>query len=154
VVGAERRAGAFGLLVAAALMLIFGGATAGRRDRRPQRGRGHPDPRSDRRRHLHLLLMLSLPGVVIGVGLLQRRPWRVAGIVISPQPVQLPVRDDARRLRALGVVCERHRAVFNAASTRRRYETPSLAPSIAAAHTLWMPPSLGQQSTITPTARS
>ncbi len=30
------------------------------------------------------LLMLSLPGVVIGIGLLQRRPWaRVAGIVIS-----------------------------------------------------------------------
>ena len=30
------------------------------------------------------LLVLSLPGVVIGIGLLQRRSWaRVAGIVIS-----------------------------------------------------------------------
>ena len=77
--------GAFGLLVAAALMLIFGGATwlVG--------ATGDPDGAAaipilglTGAAISTFLLMLSLPGVVIGIGLLQRRSWaRVAGIVIS-----------------------------------------------------------------------
>jgi hypothetical protein len=77
--------GAFGLLVAAALMLIFGGATwlVG----------ATGDPNADVAIPIlgltgaaisTFLLVLSLPGVVIGIGLLQRRSWaRIAGIVIS-----------------------------------------------------------------------
>ena len=86
VVGALNVAlGAFGLLVAVALMLIFGGATwlVG--------ATGDPDATAaipilglTGAAISTFLLMLSLPGVVIGIGLLQRRSWaRVAGIVIS-----------------------------------------------------------------------
>jgi hypothetical protein len=77
--------GAFGLLVAAALMLIFGGATwlvgaTGDADAVA----AIPILGLTGAAISTFLLMLSLPGVVIGIGLLQRRSWaRVAGIVIS-----------------------------------------------------------------------
>jgi hypothetical protein len=77
--------GAFGLLVAVALMLIFGGATwlVG--------ASGDPDAATaipilglTGAALSTFLLVLSLPALVIGVGLLQRRSWaRIAGIVIS-----------------------------------------------------------------------
>jgi len=77
--------GAFGLLIAAAMMLIFGGATwlvdaaAG-----PAAATAMPILGLTGAALSTFLLMLSLPALVTGIGLLQRRPWaRVAGIVIS-----------------------------------------------------------------------
>ena len=77
--------GAFGLLIAVATMLIFGGATwlVG--------ATGGPDAATaipilglTGAALSTFLLVLSLPALVIGIGLLQRRAWaRVAGIVIS-----------------------------------------------------------------------
>jgi hypothetical protein len=77
--------GAFGLLIAAATMLIFGGAT------RLVGATGGPDAATAMpilgltgAALSTFLLVLSLPVLVIGIGLLQRRTWaRVAGIVIS-----------------------------------------------------------------------
>jgi hypothetical protein len=77
--------GAFGLLIAAATMLIFGGATwlvgaAGG----PDAATAIPILGLTGAALSTFLLVLSLPALVIGVGLLQRRAWaRVAGIVIS-----------------------------------------------------------------------
>ena len=77
--------GAFGLLIAAATMLIFGGATwlvgaAGG----PDAATAIPILGLTGAALSTFLLALSLPALVIGVGLLQRRAWaRVAGIVIS-----------------------------------------------------------------------
>jgi len=77
--------GAFGLLIAAATMLIFGGATwlvgaAGG----PDAATAMPILGLTGAALSTFLLVLSLPALVIGVGLLQRRAWaRVAGIVIS-----------------------------------------------------------------------
>ncbi len=77
--------GAFGLLIAVALMLIFGGATwlVG--------ATGDPDAAAavpilglTGAALSTFLLVLSLPAVIIGIGLLQLRTWaRVGGIVIS-----------------------------------------------------------------------
>jgi len=77
--------GAFGLLIAAATMLIFGGATwlvgvAGG----PDAATAIPILGLTGAALSTFLLVLSLPALVIGIGLLQRRAWaRVAGIVIS-----------------------------------------------------------------------
>jgi hypothetical protein len=77
--------GAFGLLLAVALMLIFGGATwlvdaTGN----PDAAMAIPILGFTGVALFTFLLVLSLPGVVIGIGLLQRRSWaRLAGIVIS-----------------------------------------------------------------------
>ena len=77
--------GAFGLLIAAAMMLIFGGATwlvGATGD--PDAALAVPILGLTGAAIAAFLLVLSLPGVVIGIGLLQRRSWaRVAGIVIS-----------------------------------------------------------------------
>src|SRR5262245_27142801 len=77
--------GAFGLLVAVALMLIFGGATwlvGASGD--PNAAAAIPILGLTGAALSTFLLVLSLPGVVIGIGLLQRRSWaRIAGIVIS-----------------------------------------------------------------------
>ena len=77
--------GAFGLLIAAALMLIFGGATwlvGASGD--PDAALAVPILGVTGAAISTFLLLLSLPSVVIGIGLLQRRSWaRVAGIVIS-----------------------------------------------------------------------
>src|SRR5436190_11896248 len=77
--------GAFGLLIAAAMMLIFGGATwlvgaSGGADA----ATAVPILGLTGAALSAFLLALSLPALVIGIGLLQRRAWaRVAGIVIS-----------------------------------------------------------------------
>jgi hypothetical protein len=77
--------GAFGLLLAASMMLIFGGATwlagaTGGADAAV----AVPILGFTGAALSTFLLLLSLPGVVIGIGLLRRRSWaRVAGIVIS-----------------------------------------------------------------------
>jgi hypothetical protein len=77
--------GAFGLVIAAAMMLIFGGATwlagaaAG-----PDAATAVPILGLTGAALSTFLLMLSLPALVTGIGLLQRRSWaRIAGIVIS-----------------------------------------------------------------------
>ena len=77
--------GAFGLLIAAAMMLIFGGATwlvdatAG-----PDAATAVPILGLTGAALSTFLLMLSLPALVTGIGLLQRRSWaRIAGIVMS-----------------------------------------------------------------------
>jgi len=76
---------AFGLLGAIVLMLIFGGAM----------GSVGASGNSDAAFALPIigltgmalvsfLLVLSLPGLVVGIGLLKLRPWaRIAGIVMS-----------------------------------------------------------------------
>jgi hypothetical protein len=77
--------GAFGLLLAAAMTLIFGGATwlvgaAGD----PDAALAVPILSVAGAALSTFLLVLSLPAVIIGIGLLQRRSWaRIAGIVIS-----------------------------------------------------------------------
>lgn len=77
--------GGFGLLIAAALMLIFGGASwlvgaAGD----PDAAMAAPIIGVLGAAISTFFLVLSLPGVIIGIGLLQLRSWaRVAGIVIS-----------------------------------------------------------------------
>ena len=77
--------GAFGLLIAAATMLIFGGATwlVGATGG-PDAAMAIPILGLTGAALSAFLLVLSLPALVIGIGLLQRRAWaRVAGIVIS-----------------------------------------------------------------------
>ena len=77
--------GAFGLLIAAATMLIFGGATwlVGATGG-PDAAMAIPILGLTGAALSTFLLVLSLPALVIGIGLLQRRAWaRVAGIVIS-----------------------------------------------------------------------
>ena len=77
--------GAFGLLSAAALMLIFGGATwlvgaAGD----PDAAIAIPILGLTGITLATFLLVVSLPSVIIGVALLQTRSWaRVGGIVMS-----------------------------------------------------------------------
>lgn len=77
--------GAFGLLIAVATLLIFGGATwlvGATGD--PDVAVAMPILGLTGAAISTFLLVLSLPGLVIGIGLLQRRAWaRVAGIVIS-----------------------------------------------------------------------
>jgi hypothetical protein len=77
--------GAFGLLIAAAMLLIFGGATwlvGASGD--PDAAVALPILGLTGAAISSFLLVLSLPGVVIGIGLLRLRSWaRVAGIVIS-----------------------------------------------------------------------
>jgi hypothetical protein len=77
--------GAFGLMIAAAMILIFGGATwlvGATGD--PDAAMAVPILGLTGAAIAAFLLVLSLPGVVIGIGLLRRRSWaRVAGIVIS-----------------------------------------------------------------------
>ena len=77
--------GAFGLLIATAMMLIFGGATwlagaaAG-----PDAATAVPILGLTGAALSTFLLVLSTPALVTGIGLLQRRSWaRIAGIVIS-----------------------------------------------------------------------
>jgi hypothetical protein len=77
--------GAFGLLIAAAMLLIFGGATwlVGATGG-PDAAVAMPILGLTGAALAGFLLVLSLPGVVIGIGLLRLRAWaRVAGIVIS-----------------------------------------------------------------------
>jgi hypothetical protein len=76
---------AFGLLGALVLMLVFAGAMSivG----------AHPDGDSalaipiigvTGMALVSFLLVLSIPGFIVGIGLLKRRPWaRIAGIVLS-----------------------------------------------------------------------
>ena len=77
--------GGFGLLIAATLMLLFGGASwlvGATGD--PDAAMAAPVIGVMGAVIASFLLVLSLPGVIIGIGLLQLRPWaRVAGIVIS-----------------------------------------------------------------------
>ena len=77
--------GAFGLLIAAALLLILGGATwmvGASGD--PHAAVAIPILGLTGVTLATFLLVMSLPSVIIGIGLLQLRPWaRVAGIVIS-----------------------------------------------------------------------
>jgi hypothetical protein len=77
--------GAFGLLLAGAMTLIFGGATwlvGASGD--PDAALAVPILGVMGAALSTFLLVLSLPAVVIGIGLLQRRAWaRIAGIVLS-----------------------------------------------------------------------
>jgi hypothetical protein len=76
---------AFGLLSACALTLIFGGAlgiigAAGDSDA----AWALPVIGLTGMGLVGFLLLVSLPGLVVGIGLLKRRPWaRIAGIIVS-----------------------------------------------------------------------
>jgi hypothetical protein len=77
--------GAFGLFGAVMLLLVFGGAASivgasGDADA----GIAIPVIGITGMALVTLLVALSLPGIIIGIGLIRLRPWaRVAGIVIS-----------------------------------------------------------------------
>ena len=76
---------AFGLLGAIVLMLIFGGAmgivgASGNSDA----AFALPIIGITGMALVSFLLVLSVPGFIVGIGLLKRRPWaRIAGIVMS-----------------------------------------------------------------------
>jgi hypothetical protein len=77
--------GAIGLLVALLLILVLGGAAGivgASGD--PRAAVAIPIIGLTGTALVAFLLATSLPGVVVGVGLLRRRPWaRIAGIVLS-----------------------------------------------------------------------
>ena len=77
--------GAIGLLVAVLLVVVFGGAAGivgASGD--PEASIAIPIIGLTGMTLVAFLLATSLPGVIIGVGLLRLRPWaRIAGIVIS-----------------------------------------------------------------------
>jgi len=77
--------GAIGLFAALLLIFVFGGAAGivGASDD-PQAAIAVPIIGITGVALVALLLATSLPGVIVGIGLLRLRPWaRVAGIVIS-----------------------------------------------------------------------
>ena len=77
--------GVLGLFSALILVLIFGGA-AGivRASGDPEAAIAVPVIGITGTALVTFLVALSLPGVVVGIGLFQRRPWaRIAGIVLS-----------------------------------------------------------------------
>jgi hypothetical protein len=77
--------GALGVLVAFALLVIFGGA-AGLLglSADPEAAIAVPIVGLTGTALVSLVLLLSLPGVIIGLGLFRFRPWaRLAGIVLS-----------------------------------------------------------------------
>jgi hypothetical protein len=77
--------GAFGLFGAAVLMVVFGGAAG------LVGASGDPDAAIaipiigiTGMALVIFLLLVSLPGIIIGIGLIRLRPWaRIAGIVVS-----------------------------------------------------------------------
>lgn len=86
VLGALQAAlGAIGLLVALLLIIVFGGAAGivgASGD--PHAAVAIPIIGLTGTALVAFLLATSLPGVIVGVGLLRRRPWaRIAGIVLS-----------------------------------------------------------------------
>ena len=77
--------GALGLLAAFALMLIFGGAAgAVSASGEPDAAIAVPIIGLTGFALVTFLVVLSVPGIIIGIGLLNLRPWaRIAGIVVS-----------------------------------------------------------------------
>jgi hypothetical protein len=77
--------GAFGLLSALALMLVFGVASSAvGMSGDPDAAFALPIIGITGMALVGFLVALSLPSVVVGIGLLQHRPWaRIAGIVLS-----------------------------------------------------------------------
>jgi hypothetical protein len=77
--------GALGMVVALVLMLVFGvsaGAVGVSGD--PDAAFAAPIIGITGTVVVTFLVMLSLPGIIIGIGLLKLRPWaRIAGIVVS-----------------------------------------------------------------------
>ena len=77
--------GAIGVLLALLMIFVFGGAAGivGASDT-PEAAIAVPIIGLTGTALVAFLLLTSLPGVVIGIGLLRLRPWsRIAGIVIS-----------------------------------------------------------------------
>jgi hypothetical protein len=77
--------GAFGLFAAVVLVLVFGVASSAvGMSGDPEATFALPIIGITGVALVAFLVLLSLPGVVIGIGLIQRRPWaRIAGIVMS-----------------------------------------------------------------------
>jgi hypothetical protein len=78
--------GALGILAAICVLLIFGGISAvvGFSDHSPDSATAIPILGLVGGFVFILLLVLSLPGLIIGIGLVQFRPWaRIAGIILS-----------------------------------------------------------------------
>jgi hypothetical protein len=77
--------GAFGLFAAVVLVLVFGVASSAvGMSADPEATFALPIIGITGVALVAFLVLLSLPGVVIGIGLIQRRPWaRIAGIVLS-----------------------------------------------------------------------
>jgi hypothetical protein len=77
--------GVMGLFGAAILLVIFGvGATAVGTSGDPDAAFALPIIGVTGMALVMFLAVLSLPGIVIGIGLMRRRPWaRIAGIVLS-----------------------------------------------------------------------
>ena len=77
--------GAFGLFAAVVLVLVFGVASSAvGMSADPEATFALPIIGITGVALVAFLVLLSLPGVIIGIGLVQRRPWaRIAGIVLS-----------------------------------------------------------------------
>ena len=77
--------GVFGLFAALVLVLVFGVASSAvGLSHDPEATIALPIIGITGLALVTLLIVLSLPGVVIGIGLIRRRPWaRIAGIVLS-----------------------------------------------------------------------
>ena len=77
--------GAFGLFAAVVLVLVFGVASSAvGMSADPEATFALPIIGITGVALVAFLVLLSLPGVIIGIGLIQRRPWaRIAGIVLS-----------------------------------------------------------------------
>jgi hypothetical protein len=75
--------GIFGLLIALVIMLVFGGIMMGASND-AEAATALPVLGAIGTLLVICLLILSLPGIVVGIGLWRFRPWsRVAGIVLS-----------------------------------------------------------------------
>jgi hypothetical protein len=78
--------GALGVFAAIVILMIFGGLSAfvGLSDHTPEGFPAVPILGAIGAFVFVLLLVLSLPGLIIGIGLVQFRPWaRMAGIILS-----------------------------------------------------------------------
>src|ERR1051325_1409070 len=77
--------GAFGLFGAVVLVMVFGGASSAvGLGGDPEATYALPIIGITGMALVAFLVILSLPAVIVGIGLLQRRPWaRVGGIVLS-----------------------------------------------------------------------
>ncbi|MGD0130551.1 MAG: hypothetical protein ABSE57_00845 [Bryobacteraceae bacterium] len=78
--------GALGVFAAIVILMIFGGLSAfvGLSDHTPEGFPAVPILGAIGAFVFVLILVLSLPGLIIGIGLVQFRPWaRMAGIILS-----------------------------------------------------------------------
>ena len=76
------------------------------------------------------VVALSLPGVIIGIGLVQFRSWaRIGGLVLSIFDLIGAVRHDPRRVRPVGPAVEGHRTRVQGIGDDSRADAVARGPS-------------------------